>query len=127
VRKFVPVAFAVLAALSLACGAGSKDTKGPGAQNTAAGAAKAKHTVKLEVSGPASADITYGIGADTSQQNGAKLPWSKELTSSDSVVLPSIVAQSQGDGDITCRITVDGKVTKENKSTGQFAIVTCSV
>lgn len=123
-------AAAAVALAGLACSAGQKDTQGPGAQGSASGATSTaggpKHTIKLEVVGPASASVTYGLGGDQSQENDAKLPWTKDLTSNESFLIVSVVAQSKGTGDITCRITVDGKVVKENKSSGQYAVVTCT-
>lgn len=86
----------------------------------------AEKKVVFEVSGPAAADITYGTGADQSQENGAALPWKKEVTSSADVLITVLLAQSKGTGEISCKITVDGKVVKENKSSGEFAVVTCS-
>jgi len=103
-----------LAATLLAAGCGG------GTANT-----KAK-TIVMEVNGPAQADITYGIGADQSQDNGASLPWKKQASSA---VRPRVVvvsAQSKGTGEITCKISIDGAVVKENRSSGEFAVVTCS-
>lgn len=122
--KLTIVALTALAATAIACGSGSSDTAGPGAQDKAA-AAGAK-TVVLEVTGAKSADITYGLGADQSQDQGAKVPWKKELKSSDALLIATVVAQNKGGGTIACKITVDGKVVKENKSTGQYSVVTCS-
>jgi hypothetical protein len=72
------------------------------------------------------ADVTYGVGTDQSQDNGAKLPWKKELTSKDSLIITVMTVQAQDGSEVTCKITIDGKVAKENKATGQFAIATCS-
>jgi len=88
--------------------------------------AGSEKTIVMEVTGPAAADITYGIGSDQSQETGATLPWRKELKSDDVVLVVVVTAQSKGTGDINCKVTIDGKVAKENKSTGEFAIVTCS-
>lgn len=93
---------------------------------TGGGTKSATHTVVLEVSGPATADITYGIGADQSQETDATVPWRKELTSDNAVLITVLLAQSKGTGPINCKITVDGAVVKQNTSTGEFAIVTCS-
>jgi hypothetical protein len=82
--------------------------------------------VVFEVSGPAKADITYGIGTNQSQELDSALPWKKETSSTDTTLIAVLVAQSKGDGEITCKVSVDGKVVKENKSSGQFAVVTCS-
>jgi hypothetical protein len=82
--------------------------------------------IVLEVAGPAAADITYSIGTDQSQEIGAVLPWKKDTTSKDTMLIVVFSAQSKGDGEISCKLSIDGKVVKENKSSGQFAIVTCS-
>jgi hypothetical protein len=38
----------------------------------------------------------------------------------------SLTAQSNGSGEITCRITVDGEEIARQTSTGQYAVVSCS-
>lgn len=131
---WVLTAFAVAAVLCLAGGiaaavfggGGSKGTAGPGAQG-GGGTEKASGGTKvvMEVTGAKSADITYGLGTDQSQDNGAKLPWKKELSSDELVTIAVIVAQNKGSGEISCKITVDGKTVKENTSKGQYAVVTC--
>lgn len=115
------------AAIAAACSSGGNVT-GPGAQDNSTTTASGKKTIILEVKGPAKADITYGLGTDTSQANGAKLPWKKTLTASSSDVLniAQVSAQNSASGTISCTITVDGKVVKTNKSEGQFAIVDCT-
>ena len=123
--KMTVAGLAALALLAVACGSGDKDTAGPGAQGGGS-AAKSGKTIVLEVTGPKSADITYGLGTDQSQEAGAALPWKKELTTRESVLVVTVLAQNKGTGDISCKITVDGKVAKENKSSGQFSIVTCT-
>lgn len=121
-NKTLIAGLTTLAAFAVGCGAGSDDTAGPGVQDEKKGGGK---KVVLEVKGPKTADVTYGLGTDQSQENGAKLPWKKEMTSSEDVLIASLVAQSKGTGEITCTITVDGKVAKTNKSSGEFAVVTC--
>jgi hypothetical protein len=119
-----------VAATIVACGSGSSsNSNGPGAQDngaTAAASKAAKHTVILEVSGPKTADVTYGMEADQSQDNGTTLPWKKTLTADTLMLGASVYAQSKGtSGKITCKITVDGKVVKTNSSSGEYAVVTC--
>lgn len=71
--------------------------------------------------------ITYGKGGQTSQNTDAELPWSKKAQASDGVEFYSLSAQNgQSGGDITCKITVDGKVLAENTSNGQYAVVSCN-
>jgi hypothetical protein len=118
-----------LAAMAIACSSGGADTEGPGAQGNAAdattSAGDAKKSIVLEVTGPAKADITYLLNSDTSQENGRKLPWKKTLTSSEAATIVSLSAQNSGSGTITCKITMNGKVVKTNKSKGQYSIVSC--
>lgn len=122
--KMTLAGLAALALLAVACGSGSKDTAGPGSGGgDGKGGGK---SVVLEITGPKTADITYGLGTDQSQEQGAALPWKKELTSKDKILLVTVLAQNKGTGEISCRITVDGKVVKENKSSGQYATVTCT-
>ena len=109
----LPPLLAVLAAalMLIACTGGSGGTK----------------TIVMEVAGPAQADITYGIGTDQSQELGKVLPWKKTTTSSADPLIVVLSAQSKAEaGEITCKLTIGGKIVKENKSTGQFAVVTCS-
>jgi hypothetical protein len=85
--------------------------------------------VQYDVFGPAgtTASINYwDADADTHQVNAAPVPWSYTF----STVYPSVSANImvQGDGDhIGCRITVDGVVTRENKSDGLNAQTFCLV
>lgn len=117
--------FTVAAATLLACGSGG-DAAGPGAQDDAGDKKSGGKSIVLEVTGAKSADITYGLGADQSQEQGAKVPWKKELTSKESLLIATIVAQNKGSGTIGCKITIDGKVAKENTSKGDYAVVTCT-
>jgi hypothetical protein len=124
--------FAALAAFALACGSSGSDKRGPGVDTSSGGSTDNKskeHTVVFEVGGtiPKSNNITYGIGSQISQDNGAAVPWKKESKTTDSVIITSLSAQSsETSGDVTCKITIDGKVISENKSTGQYAVVSCS-
>jgi len=120
----------VLAVFALACGAGSSSTKGPGVGGDEP-AGDGGHAVVFEVTGDgvtSANSITYGMGGNMSQANGAALPWSQEATSNDSFLVLSLSAQSASDsgGSIMCKITVDGQVVAENKSEGPYAVVTCS-
>lgn len=89
-------------------------------------------TVVYEVIGQGTANnVTYmKEGFSQEQQTAAKLPFRKELQFKDEVgsFAPlSLVAQNGArGGDITCRITVDGKVVGESTSSGQYAVVTCN-
>lgn len=99
----------------------------PAADDTASGS-----TVVYEVLGKGTAgNVTYmKEGFSQEQQTSAKLPFRKELQFKEEVgsFAPlSLVAQNgASSGDITCRITVDGKVVGESTSSGQYAVVTCN-
>jgi hypothetical protein len=138
-RRVVTALIAIpTAAILIACGSGSKDNspqEGPGAQKQSTPASaptakpKYKHTIVMEITGPAKADITYLLGSDTSQDNGAKLPWKKTLHSNDDLVFASVSGQSKSGSDsskISCKLTIDGK-SKPNTSTGAYAIVDCNM
>lgn len=92
-------------------------------------AAGGTSTVVYEVTGPAKANnITYSADgkAGIAQENGGPLPWRKEVQMSGSFKVATLTAQNAGKGDITCRITVDGKVVKELTSSGEYAVATCA-
>lgn len=125
----------VLGGLSLACGAGTTTgtTHGPGVTSTdptGTASAKTGHAIVFEVTGSGvtkASSISYGVGGNQSQDNGATLPWQKQSTSDDPFLIVSLVAQSgSGSGSISCKITVDEKVVVDNTSQGQYAVVTCS-
>ena len=132
-----------LAVVGLACSGGGTDTtKGPGVDDNAGtstspdshqGSKKAAsgHSITFEVTGDGvdtANNITYGVGGNSSQDNGASLPWKKSSTAQDSFLMVDLVAQSgsDGNGSISCKITVDGKVLVENTSRGSYAVVTCN-
>lgn len=88
-------------------------------------------TVVYEVTGDAGSatSITFFTnGSNQSQDNGAAIPWSKEITLDDGdFTLLGVSAQSGGDGEIGCKVTVDGEVKAENTSNGAYAVVMCNV
>ena len=132
----LPIAAVTLTALfGIACGAGGADTKGPGAQGDTEASTPADRkaagtkTITFEVTGGGKADITYQVTSDQSQDNGAALPWSKTVTSKEALLVPTLVASSRSESDnssIRCKITVGGKVVKENASKGAYATVSCT-
>ena len=82
-----------------------------------------------EVFGPAGAvaDINYFDANTLPQQvNGARLPWSLQITSNSPAVVGSIVAQGGSDS-IGCRIVVDGEVKAERISNEVNAFTHCLV
>ncbi|WP_267595705.1 MmpS family transport accessory protein [Carbonactinospora thermoautotrophica] len=142
-RKLHLIGLAALPALVLGCSSTTTDggtTKGPGVSASKAGDGSQAGTKKkddgarkivFEVTGSGvskATSITYTVGGNSSQANNTKLPWEKEASSTDPFLLLSLVAQSGsgGDGSISCRIKVDGKVIVENTSQGAYAVVTCS-
>jgi Mycobacterium membrane protein len=89
--------------------------------------------VVYEVIGKGTAkNITYmKEGFSQEQQTSAKLPWKKELQFKEKIgpissPLSLIAQNGASSGDITCRISVDGKVVGESTSNGQYAVVTCN-
>lgn len=87
------------------------------------------HTYEYRVtgSGAGTATISYGSSSGISQVTEA-LPWSTSFTSK-GFDAASVVAQrgiDSGDGDIGCQILVDGVVKTDQRSSGQYAVVTCS-
>ena len=73
------------------------------------------------------ADINYlDLKAIPQQVDGASLPWSLTLSTTDPSVFPNLVAQGPGNT-IGCRITVDGVVKDEHISHGVSAQTFCIV
>lgn len=86
-------------------------------------------TYSITASESGSALITYSEDANfnISQENGAELPWTKDLTiPAGSFRILSLSAQNSGGGDISCSISVGGQVVDTATSSGDYAIVTCS-
>lgn len=72
-------------------------------------------------------DINYlDLDALPQRVDGAGLPWSLTLSTTDPAVSPTIVAQGDADT-IGCRITVDGVVKDEQISSGVNAQTFCLV
>ncbi|MEV6362239.1 MmpS family transport accessory protein [Nocardia asteroides] len=70
--------------------------------------------------------VTYFDGnSELQQETSASAPWSKSVTNSSTVAIIGVGAQTTGSS-VTCRITVDGKVTDEQTSTGKYAVVNCT-
>jgi hypothetical protein len=83
--------------------------------------------VTYQVTGSATdASLTYENGGGGTSQEKVTLPWSQTVKAPESGFL-YISAQNEHDyGDITCTITVDGKVIKTSTSTGAYTIASCS-
>jgi hypothetical protein len=84
--------------------------------------------VKYEISGNGTyADINYlDLDSQPVRVDGAALPWTLTLSTTDPSVFPNIVAQGDST-DISCRITVDDVVKNENTSNGVTAQTFCLV
>jgi hypothetical protein len=82
-----------------------------------------------EVFGPAGtvADIGYfDVNSDPQQVNGAKLPWTLDVSTTKPAVMGNLVAQGNSDS-IGCRITVDGEVKAERVANEVDAYTFCVV
>ena len=84
--------------------------------------------VKYEIFGSAShANVNYlDLSAQPQRVDGAPLPWTLFLSTTDPSVFPNIVAQSDGDH-LGCRITVDDEVKDEKVIDGVHALTFCLV
>jgi hypothetical protein len=111
---------------------GAAPSAAPSSAPSAAGggaesSAPAASGVVFEVTGSGRAtSISYGTNGGVSQANGERLPWTESVEASDGFGVYSLTAQSNGSGEITCRITVDGEEIARQTSTGQYAVVSCS-
>lgn len=103
-------------------GLGSTDSQLTGATGSTT------HDIEYQVTGPARTNsITYqNANADTSQDNGAGLPWTKDMANIEEGSFLYVSAQNDGGGTITCTILVDGVEAESNNAHGQYAICTAS-
>lgn len=93
-------------------------------------AAPAAHTIVYSISGTAKkADVTFTTDGSTSssQQMGARVPWTTTLSIPDGGLnVYQVSAQNDGSGTITCTITVDGQQVKTVSANGAYAIASCT-
>ena len=85
--------------------------------------------VTYEVFGPAgsAATINYlDLAANPQHAVDVPLPWTLTLTTTSPSASPNLLAQGTAHN-ISCRITVDGKVKAENNSEGVDAFTFCMV
>jgi len=85
-----------------------------------------KH-LKYEIFGPpgTTADISYfDVNADPQRIEGAHLPWSLDMATTEATAVGSIVAQGDSNS-IGCRIMVDGEVKAERISHEVNAFTFC--
>jgi hypothetical protein len=86
-------------------------------------------TVVYTVTGRRAGTITFmNDSGDISQvTDTTRLPWKKQFTvPAGGEGFLSISAQNAGSGKISCSISINGQVVKQNTSTGTYAIVDCS-
>ncbi|GAT12937.1 hypothetical protein H7I77_13795 [Mycolicibacterium novocastrense] len=73
------------------------------------------------------ADINYlDLESRPKRVDGASLPWTLTLKTTDPSAFPNIIAQGDGDS-ITCRVSIDGEVKDERTYTGMAAQTFCLV
>lgn len=117
------IALAAVALLATAC---QPDQADPNIKSGAGGAKKGQHTIVYEVGGTATrGDLTYATPSGTEQSSGTKLPWKKTFQAGKSEFTSISVQNTGSSGSVTCKITVDGKVMKQAKSTGEAVIASC--
>lgn len=86
-------------------------------------------TVVYEVTGDGPADILYAekLGEQPKRLSGVDLPWKLEVPMQGSaLVLVSGFRTETGDGEISCRATVDGEEVAQRTRDGGFASATCT-
>jgi Mycobacterium membrane protein len=86
-------------------------------------------SVVYEIFGPVGtvADISYfDVNSDPRRVDGARLPWSIQITANSPAVVGNVVAQGDSDS-IGCRILVDGQVKSERISNEVNAFTYCRV
>jgi hypothetical protein len=83
-------------------------------------------TYQVTTNGDGFSSITYFAASGEAQDTDvAGRSWSKNFP--DGVQTPIVSAQGNGSGSyVACSILEDGQVTKSNKSSGPYAIVSCS-
>jgi len=81
--------------------------------------------VKYEISGssPVAEYLSFQSDTGQHQQANVKLPWSTQFIGYGGGVY---VVSAEGQGTITCRITVDGNVVKEATATGAPGRTVCT-
>lgn len=123
------VALVILgSAIGVAGGGGNQPAAGGGGTEPAQQAPDKPAKVVYEVTGTGTAsNISYGASDGISQKTGATLPWKHTEPYDGGYDFFTLTAQNGNNGgEITCRITVDGEVIKENTSSGPYAVVSCS-
>jgi hypothetical protein len=97
--------------------------------STEPGTVSTSKSLLYEVFGPVGtvADISYfDVYSDPRRVEGARLPWSLQITANASAVMGNVVAQGDSDS-IGCRIVVNGQVRVERISNEVTAFTHCLV
>ncbi|WP_285656961.1 MmpS family transport accessory protein [Actinomycetospora sp. NBRC 106375] len=84
--------------------------------------------VVYELSGDAARVlVTSGPIGGVARENGVGLPWRRTASPARAPATYTLTAQSSsaGAGQITCRITVDGRVVAEQTSTLPYTVASC--
>ncbi|MHC1559040.1 MmpS family transport accessory protein [Actinomycetospora sp. C-140] len=84
--------------------------------------------VVYELSGDAARVlVTSGPVGGVARENGVGLPWRRTATPARGPATYTLTAQSssEGAGQITCRITVDGRVVAEQTSSLPYTVASC--
>lgn len=99
---------------------------------TGSPAARVKPAYILEITGPGTADITFFTGRTSATVTGAKLPWRKEVSSSENFTsVTAFVQKATAAKPVSCKITErfedgDTKVHATGSSEpGDFVTVSC--
>ena len=112
-RRIAAVALAAVGAASMLAACDATD---------AAGLTTKEVTYEVTSTSGTASNVTYGVNKGQQQEANVKTPWSKTVE----VDIAVLVAQNDGAGEITCKITKGDKVLTENKSSGEYATVTCN-
>ena len=111
---------------------GTNEQQGDQSEDAPAEAEQSGHTLRWEVetSDGSPANVTWmGANMNMSQNQGAATPWTQEVQADSKwdLIGANMNAQNQGSGDITCRVYWDDEVVNENTSSGEYAMVTCTL
>lgn len=117
-RRFAVVAAVAAAGVLAACSV-------PDAASTTGGG-DGTWTFSVDTTGPGIGSVTYmKPGFQTAQDTSPKGKHWEATIKGKYDVKPNMNAQASGDGEISCKVTKDGKTVAENKSVGKYSVVTC--
>lgn len=81
-------------------------------------------TIKYQLSGSGTADVTYSASGSATEQRTVHLPWTYTVPSP-APDFPYVSAQINGTGGISCAIVKNGVIVAHAHSSGEFVIATC--